>query len=160
MFQRGQIVYHNQVIFKNNILDTKSKRPCVVLLSVEYGENTYVLTCPFTSKVRTFNKKPDTYKFISEQLYSYKKLCFANIESTRLYPLEETHETPFSVSEETVNSIISAIYNLSDIDTNMTIVKTLLAYDHLFAELEQSDINRTKKLERINKRKYAKGTLN
>ena len=93
MFNKGDIVYHKQVIFGNKVLDQKEKRPCVVLFEVEHNGNKYVCTCPFTSQIRTFNKRPNRYKLISEPVYSYKKISFAHIGSTRLYLVNETYKT-------------------------------------------------------------------
>ena len=37
MCNKGDIVYHKQVIFGNKVLDQKEKRPCVVLFEVEHN---------------------------------------------------------------------------------------------------------------------------
>lgn len=156
MFQKGQIVYHDFVYFKDGKVDGKIRRPCVVLFSLEHGEKVYVCTCPFTSQVKTFNKRPYLYKLIGEQIYSYKKLSFANLESTHLYPIEETHLTPYTLSEATVNSIIEAIFNLPNKDHNINTIISFLTYDKLFRELEQREMNCAKNLEKIKNRQKSK----
>lgn len=158
MFTKGRIVYHNNVIFGDNQIDLKDKRPCVVLFSVEYNGNTYVCTCPFTSQVKAFNRHPECYQFISEQIYAYRKLSFAKLNSIRLYPIEETHDTAYVLDETIVDSIVNAFLKmpLKEEKDYINQIKYLLQYDKLFSELEKREISKTKKLERNNKRREAK----
>ena len=158
MFEKGRIVYHDKVIFGDNQVDLKNKRPCVVLFSVEYNGKAYVCTCPFTSQVKSFNKHPEYYQFISEQIYDYRKLSFAKLNSIRLYPVEETHNTPYILDETIVDSIVNSYLKmpLKKEDDYISKIKYLLGYDQLFSELEKREISKTKKLERNNKRREAK----
>lgn len=38
MFKPGEIVYHDKQYFEDKILDSKNKRPCVVLYEIENDE--------------------------------------------------------------------------------------------------------------------------
>ena len=158
MFEKGRIVYHDKVIFGDNQIDLKNKRPCVILFSIEYNEKSYVCTCPFTSQVKAFNRHPERYQFISEQIYKYRKLSFAKLDSIRLYPIEETHATPYVLDETIVDSIVNAYFRMPIKKENDYInkIKYLLGYDMLFSELEKREISKVKKLERNNRRREAK----
>lgn len=158
MFEKGRIVYHDKVIFGDNQIDLKQKRPCVVLFSTEYDGKSYVCTCPFTSQVKSFNRHPECYEFISEQIYEYRKLSFAKLDSIRLYPIEETHRTPYVLDETIVDSIVNAYFRMPIKEENdyMNKIKYLLEYDMLFSELEKREILKVKRLERNNRRREAK----
>lgn len=156
MFEKGRIVYHDHLIFGDNEIDTKNKRPCVVLFSIEQDGKKYVCTCPFTSQVKTFNKKPNLYKFIPEQIYEYKKLSFAKLDSVRFYSERETHATPYILDEQIVDSIIESFYRMKKRNTRIEEIKYYLEYERLFSELEQKEAMRIKKLEKTLKRREAK----
>lgn len=158
MIEKGKIVYHDQVIFGDNQIDNKKNRPCIVLFSIDTKEKSYVCTCPLTSQVRSFNKDSRRKKFIPEQIYHYKKLNFAKLDSVRLYPIEEIHETCYSISDECVEYIINSILNmkLSIKEKRLNIIKQLLQYEKLFIELEQREINHQKRLNKNEKRRNSK----
>lgn len=74
MFKSGEIVYHDELYFEDKILDSKYKRPCVVLYEIEIDGIKYVCTCPLTSQIKTFNKKPQNYVLIPTVIYNYRKV--------------------------------------------------------------------------------------
>ena len=156
MFEKGRIVYHDNVIFGDNEIDSKNKRPCVVLFSIEQYGKKYVCTCPFTSQVKAFNRNPNIYKFIPEQIYKYKKLSFAKLDSIRFYLEEETHLTPYILDEQMVDSIIESFYRMKKRNTRIEEFKYYLEYERLFSQLEQRESIRMKKLEKTLKRRAAK----
>lgn len=156
MFNKGDIVYHKQVIFGNKVLDQKEKRPCVVLFEVEHNGNKYVCTCPFTSQIRTFNKRPNRYKLISEPVYSYKKISFAHIGSTRLYLVNETYKTNHSLPIDDVNEIIFKLLTLNTKKDILKEIKKYLEYDLLFEKIEQKERRKLEKEKKREKRRQAK----
>ena len=158
MFNKGDIVYHDQVIFQDNVLDDKKRRLCVVLFSLERGDKKYVCTCPFTSQVHTFNKRPKNYKFMSEPIYNYHKLSFAKINSARLYLEKETHKTKYKLSSEIVDSISDKILslNLNHKQKQLEIIQDLLKYEKLFLQLEKREEKKLLKQQRKEKRRRAK----
>ena len=105
MFKSGEIVYHDELYFENEILDSKNKRPCVVLYEIEIDGINYVCTCPLTSQIKTFNKKPQNYVLIPSVIYNYRKISFANISNTGLRKFENTHKTYIPIDEGTISII-------------------------------------------------------
>lgn len=156
MFRKGDIVYHKQVIFEDGVVDQKEKRPCVVLFELERNNQRYVCTCPFTSQVRSFNKKPHRYKLIAESIYSYKKLSFAKITSTRLYLEEETYETNCSLPIDEVNDICLKLIALNTKKENLKEIKKFLEYEKLFEKLEEIEKAKILKKKKTEKRRLAK----
>lgn len=120
------------------------------------GRKKYVCTCPFTSQVKSFNRNPNIYKFIPEQIYKYKKLSFAKLDSIRFYLEEETHPTPYLLDEQMVDSIIESFYRMKKRNTRIEEIKYYLEYERLFSQLEQRESIRMKKLEKTLKRRAAK----
>ena len=76
MFKKGEIVYHDNLIFSDGCIDKKEKRPCIVLFEFYLNDIGYVCTVPITSSVKSFNKKNGykSHRLISQTIYSYKKL--------------------------------------------------------------------------------------
>lgn len=111
MFNEGDIVYHDNLYFQNKILDNKKNRPCVVLYEIEIDGINYVCTCPLTSQIKSFNKKPQNYVLIPDIIYNYKKISFANISSVGLREEENTHKTNIPINKTVVSLIKNKIMN-------------------------------------------------
>lgn len=111
MFNEGDIVYHDNLYFQNKILDNKKNRPCVVLYEIEIDGINYICTCPLTSQIKSFNKKPQNYVLIPDIIYNYKKISFANISSVGLRKEEDTHKTNIPIDKKVVSLIKDKIMN-------------------------------------------------
>lgn len=111
MFNEGDIVYHDNLYFQNKILDNKKNRPCIVLYEIEIDGINYVCTCPLTSQIKSFNKKPQNYVLIPDIIYNYKKISFANISSVGLRKEENTHKTNIPIDKIVVSLIKNKIMN-------------------------------------------------
>ncbi len=66
MLKKGEIVYHDNLVFANNDVDKKKNRPCIVLFELVLEGKEYVCTCPLTSQVRKFNKHPNKFIFLPD----------------------------------------------------------------------------------------------
>lgn len=111
MFNEGDIVYHDNLYFQNKILDNKKNRPCIVLYEIEIDGINYICTCPLTSQIKSFNKKPQNYVLIPDIIYNYKKISFANISSVGLRKEENTHKTNIPINKTVVSLIKNKIMN-------------------------------------------------
>lgn len=111
MFNEGDIVYHDNLYFQNKIPDNKKHRPCIVLYEIEINGINYICTCPLTSQIKSFNKKPQNYVLIPEVIYNYKKISFANISSVGLRKEEDTHKTNIPIDKKVVSLIKDKIMN-------------------------------------------------
>ena len=54
MVNVGDIIYFDELVFKNKMVDKKKKRPCIVLLAND--ETSKVMCVPLTSQIKSFNK--------------------------------------------------------------------------------------------------------
>ena len=114
MFEKGEVVYHNDLVFINNFKDTKIDRPCIVLFELIVGSELYVCTCPLTNQVRTFNKHPGKYMLIPDTIYNYHKLSFAKLDCFVLKKASETHKTNIFVNHKTTDKLIVALSNTNN----------------------------------------------
>lgn len=161
MFEPGNIVYHDNLIFNDSIKDNKEKRPCIVLFSIYRNNQAHVCTCPLTSQVKTFNKHPRKYLFIPEVIYNYKKLSFVKLEDIRFYKEEETHDTGLRVDNETLSILASKIKNYNPKKNKrlrevLNIVKEVYEYIGLFDIIEEREIKKQNKILKNEKRRMAK----
>lgn len=109
MFKKGEIVYHDEIVFLDGILDTIKKRSCIVLFELEFNGNLYCVTCPISSQINNFNKHPDKFLLVTEVVYSYHRLNFAKIDHFFLKSVNETHKTGRFVSEICTDKIIEKL---------------------------------------------------
>lgn len=49
MFIKGEIVYHNNIVFPDGMIDSKKQKPCIVLFELSLENDLYCVTCPITS---------------------------------------------------------------------------------------------------------------
>ena len=109
MFKKGEIVYHDDLVFIDGVKDPKKGRPCIVLFELVVGTVPSVLTCPVTSNMKGFNKCPDNYLLVPSTLYHYHKLSFAKTDNFVIKPLSQTHSEGIYVSEDFVDKIIDRL---------------------------------------------------
>lgn len=152
MFNEGDIVYHDNLYFQNKILDNKKNRPCVVLYEIEIDGINYVCTCPLTSQIKSFNKKPQNYVLIPDIIYNYKKISFANISSVGLRKEENTHKTNIPI-DKTVVSLIKNKIMSSKISELKEIKRQLLQIEKEKSTKNQKKLSKQLKNE---KRRNAK----
>lgn len=109
MFKKGEVVYHDDLVFLNGVKDKKRCRPCIVLFELVVGTTNCVLTCTVTSNIDKFNKYPNEFLLVPSPLYHYHKLSFAKTDSFALKPFYQTHSTGIYVSEDFVDKIIDRL---------------------------------------------------
>ena len=110
MFQKGDIVYHKRLVFKDGELDNKKNRPCIVLFEININGKEYVCTCPLTSSIDKFNKSGTSkYYMITQPVYQYKKISFAKINSLLLQRTKDTFHTGCHLNSEDFNIIVDKI---------------------------------------------------
>lgn len=107
MFKKGEIVYHDNLIFSDGCIDKKEKRPCIVLFEFYLNDIGYVCTVPITSSVKSFNKKNGykNHRLISQTIYSYKKLSFYKIDTLSINPIDETHKTNIALCDDEIKML-------------------------------------------------------
>ena len=125
MFKKGEIVYHDNLIFCNGKKDKKKYRPCVVLFEFFINDIGYVCTVPITSSIKSFNKH-DCFILLSQILYSYKKLNFAEINNLLLNPSIETHRTNIVLNKRDLEVILKKVSNYNYNSMQETILKNTL----------------------------------
>ncbi len=154
MFKKGDIVYHDDFKFLDGTKDQKIKRPCLVLFSVVLEDGEYVCTCPFTSQVNTFNKRPYNYQFVPYVIYNYKKLNFIKLNCASIYKGESTHSTGMKLDSKTVNSVVQKLIVNKDSYPNIELYDFIVKYfeySKLFDILEEKEIK--KQLTMVKKQK-------
>lgn len=109
MFIKGEIVYHDNIIFPDGIEDSKKCRPCIVLFELVLEGNLYCVTCPITSKVNKFNRFPENLMLIPDVVYSYRKLSFAKTNQFLLKPISQTHKTGKFVRKDFADKLIEKL---------------------------------------------------
>ncbi len=126
MFEPGNIVYHDKLVFNDRKVDNKKKRPCVVLFSKTIDDKEYICTCPLTSKIKTFNRFPKKYCLIKEVVHNYRKLSFASISNISLKEEKNTHYTNENVDKTTVDSIRNKLKEYNGKNKEYLIIKEYL----------------------------------
>ena len=106
MFQKGEVVYHDNLVFVDGVKDCKKCRPCIVLSNMNIENTDCVLTCPVTSNVKKFNKYPGEFLLVPVPIYHYHTLSFAKINTFVIKPAIETHSTGVFVSSDYADLII------------------------------------------------------
>ena len=157
--ERGDIVYHDELIFIDNTKDNKKKRPCVVLFSETKEDGEYICSIPLTSKVKTFNKHPNNYVFIPQTVYDYKTLSFARLDGAVFNKIDNVHDTGLKINQETIKCILEKIDKIkveSRKRKKYKHIKKVLKYIDLFDKLEKMDKISNKRQEKNKKRRSAK----
>lgn len=151
MFKKGEIVYHNNLVFSNNDVDKKKNRPCIILFELVLEGKEYVCTCPLTNQVRKFNKHPNKFIFLPDVIYNYHKFSFAPLNKFLLKPVSETNKEGIFVSEETANKLIEAILKTREEEYAFLRNYVALNKENLLPQQEKSKNGKTKKLIKKNK---------
>lgn len=118
MINSGDIVYFNYLIFRNNQIDNKKNRPCVVLAVDE--KNMQVICVPLTSQIKSFNKYNYKYCLIPTIIYDYHKMNFASLDNLVVKNLTDAYETGITINSDVVERIINKISDnprLCDVET-------------------------------------------
>lgn len=157
MFESGNVVYHDNLKFKDNVYDSKPKRPCIVLYTIEREDGLYICTCPITSQIKSFNKYPDNHFLIPEVIYNEKKINFAKLNNLDYHHESVTHETGISIGENSMNLLIERIINYNTEDNDIIQIKEYLKSIKTIKDMEQKQ--KIKKLSKNEKRRIAKKSL-
>lgn len=157
--EKGDIIYHKELIFNDKVKDKKQDRPCVVIFREDRLDGEYVYSVPLTSQVKAFNKKPKSYCLMPEIIYNYKKLSFAKIEGVTCSRIDNICETGLKIDETTMEVIIRKIENIKVKKQQKELyehIKKILIYIKLFDELEKKEQNKERKLKKAEKRRKSK----
>ncbi len=138
MFKKGDIVYHDNLIFADNCKDIKKDRPCIVFGEFKINEESRICTCPLTSSIKSFNKNPEKYTLITKPIYSERKLSFAKLDNILINKVENTHHTGLMLDENSVDKIIGKIIdiNLNSNEEREQILSMIYYYLGLFDGIE------------------------
>jgi len=110
MFEKGDIVYHKRLVFSDGKQDNRKNRPCIVLFKFDINGKEYVCTCPLTNSIDSFNKfSTDSYHMISQPVYHYKKISFAQINTLIIQRTKDTGHTGCHLNSEDFDIIVSKI---------------------------------------------------
>lgn len=108
----GDIVYFNNLVFKDGKKDKKENRPCIYLFEENINNIDYVYSIPITSKVVRFNNVNDNnLVFIPETIYNYRKLSFAKIDNILKLLKSDMKYSEIKLANETVKRIIEKAIN-------------------------------------------------
>jgi len=157
--QKGDIIYHKELVFNDKVKDNKKGRPCVFIFSEDRLDGKYVYSVPLTSQVKTFNKRPNGYCLMPEIIYKYKKLSFAKIDGIVCSRAENVCETGLKIDENTIDMLIKKIENIKtrkDLKEYYQYIKKLIIYMKLFDELKKREQNKERKLKKSEKRRKSK----
>lgn len=143
----GDIICHREIIFNDGKKDVKEKRPCIFLFG-EFENGEYITySIPLSSQVKQFNKYPDKYVFIPEQIYGYKKLSFAKVDGIIKTPSDGVILTDKKVSLDTVKNIVARLKNIEFREkiNFYDYLMDVLMYIESFGDLRQEKSKRKRK---------------
>lgn len=136
----GDIVYFDNLVFKDKIKDNKEHRPCIVLAhSLDK-----VAVVPLTSQVKSFNRYNFKYSFIPIVIYNYHKFSFASLENLMINPIDEANGTGLSIDVSVVNQIYEKILKNPMMCDQMSV--------HMLYEMYGEQVKQ-KQLEKVEQRK-------
>jgi len=102
----GDIVYFNDLIFKDGKKDKKENRSCIYLFEEDINDICYVYSIPIISKLLRFNNiNDDSLVFIPETIYNYRKLSFAKVDGIIKLPKEDMKYSGITLSSGTIKKI-------------------------------------------------------
>lgn len=154
MYKIGEIVYHDELYFRDGNKDGKSNRPCIIVYDNELEE--YVLTIPLTSKVETFNKKNYNYYFIPDVIYNYRKLNFVKLDNINKETYNNTHTTNHYINMEQVERILNKMRNNINNKNYTELIDLVIESLNSNKKQEEKKQEKQRKLERKLKRQQAK----
>ncbi len=153
MFKIGDVVYHDELYFKDGCKDTKQNRPCIVIYN--NSEENYVLTIPLTSQIKSFNKKNLNYFFIPDVIYNYRKLNFVKLDNINKSSYDNTHEIGISINIDLVEKILLKLKR-NNKTKYVELIDLIIESINIEKNKEEKEEKKQKKLERQLKRKEAK----
>ena len=101
MYKFGDLIYFDELKFKDGKKDPKTNRPCTVLYCSELENK--VICMPLTSAINTRNKKKSNYLILSTILFSMKKISFVKIDNIITKNLSEAHDYKASLNDTDKN---------------------------------------------------------
>lgn len=156
MYKIGEIVYHDELYFRDGNKDEKNNRPCIVIYNNEVEE--YVLTIPLTSKVETFNKKNYNYYFIPDIIYNYRKLSFVKLDNINKETYNNTHTTGQYINDEQIEKILHKIEININNKEYKDLINLIIESINNTKKQEEKEEEKQRKLERKLRRQLAKST--
>lgn len=154
MYKIGEIVYHDELYFRDGNKDEKSNRPCIVVYDNELEE--YVLTIPLTSKVDSFNRKNYNYYFIPDIIYNYHKLSFVKLDNINKETYNNTHTTGQYINIEQVEKILYKMRNNINNKNYTELIDLVIESLIDTKKQEEKEQEKQRKLERKLKKQQAK----
>lgn len=114
MCKSGDIVYFKNIVYEYGKNNVKHRLFVVVSTYNDSNGNIKLFCMPMTSHVKSFNKNPDKYVFISENFSNNnRKLCFVKLDSIIMKDAREAIKLNIQLSQENMNIIYNKIDNLS-----------------------------------------------
>ena len=111
----GDIIYFNNLVFKDGKKDIKYNRPCIYLFEENIDGKDFVFSIPITSRIVRFNNvKNDSLILIPETIYNYRKLSFAKIDGIISTQKNEMIGTEITLANETINNILTKTIEITD----------------------------------------------
>lgn len=124
MYKFGDLIYFDELTFKDGKKDPKKCRPCIVLYLNE--EENKVICMPLTTAVNTRNKRKDNYLILSTIIYSMRKISFVKIDNIITKNLSEVHDYKASINDIDKNNLKNKIKEISLTETKLKYIIKLL----------------------------------
>lgn len=160
MYKFGDIVYLKKLVFSDNVSDTKTNRPCIVLFSLDNIDGTSTLyVMPVTSKIKAFNKCNKNYSLLPIVIYNERKLNFAKLNNIIETNIENVIDSGISLNDSNISFLKEKLnaYSPKKNKELYEFVKKVLVYDDLFRKLEEREEKKKLKEDKILKKRLAKG---
>lgn len=110
----GNIVYFDELRFKDGKIDNKKNRPCVVVSKIEREGESFLLCVPVTSSFKSFNNYNYKYTLIPEPIYNYHKMCFAKLDNLFMMKESLAYDTSIMLGNISMNIIVRKLYYYPD----------------------------------------------
>lgn len=136
-FNPGNIVYHNNLYFKEQHKDTLEKRLCIVIFSLNYKNKEYVCTCPTSKNIEGFNKNSNDYFLIPDTITKDNKIYFAKISDVDFHEISDTYKAEYpNIYDNTLMRINKKICDVNKVNPDKKAIVTYLEYLALFDQTE------------------------
>lgn len=101
MYQTGEIIYFDHLVFADKKVDNKKRRPCIVLFSeLDETDQCKIYFCPLTTSLRTFNRHPHDHLTLTSPIFS-KKVSFAKLNNVMTcYEDKNIHRTEIILKKD------------------------------------------------------------
>lgn len=116
MFEAGDVVVQDKTCINGkNYKDNKPYRLNVVLFVIEIDGETYVCTCPITSKPK-YNLK--NYFYEGYMLLGKDRLSYIKLNSANLYKSKLLHKVNINLGQERMKKIILKMQDINLLEQN------------------------------------------